>query len=103
MSILTIDDQWYSVDSKDDKKIKETENMENMENRIKEMENRMKEMETQFEEMQKVMNTMHHENLKLVNRVLEAEIALERAKNYLLRNHIPFPFASSPLHDKFKL
>jgi hypothetical protein len=32
------------------------------------------------------------ENLKLLNRVLEAEISLERTRNSLLRKNIPFPF-----------
>lgn len=100
MSILSIDDQWYSVDSKNEEKDKEKENIEN---RMRDMENRMKEMEFQMMETQKMMNVIRNENLKLINRVLEAEIALERAKNSLLRNHIPFPFASSPLHAKFNL
>lgn len=96
MSILSIDDQWYSVDSKEEKE-------KNIESRVKEIENRLKEMEFQMMETQKMMNVIRNENLKLINRVLEAEIALERAKNSLLRNHIPFPFASSPLHAKFNL
>lgn len=102
MSILTIDDQWYSVDSKNEEKNKNEKNEKN-EIRWREMENRMKEMELQMMETQKMMNVIRNENLKLINRVLEAEIALERAKNSLLRNHIPFPFASSPLHAKFNL
>ena len=101
MSILSIDDQWYSVDSKNEEKDKKEKN--EIENRVSVMENRMKEVEIQLMETQKMMNVLRNENLKLINRVLEAEIALERAKNSLLRNHIPFPFASSPLHNKFKL
>lgn len=101
MSILSIDDQWYSVDSKNEEKDKKDKN--EMEHRMREIENRMKEMEMQMMETQKMMNVIRNENLKLINRVLEAEIALERAKNSLLRNHIPFPFASSPLHAKFNL
>jgi hypothetical protein len=98
MSILSIDEQWYAIDSGSSLKEKT-----DMENRINIMELHMREMEINLREMQKTINVMHNENLKLVNRVLEAEIALERAKNSLLRNHIPFPFASSPLHNKFKL
>ena len=34
------------------------------------------------------------EHLKILNKMLETEISLERTKNLLVRNHIPFPFAS---------
>lgn len=44
------------------------------------------------------LQTMETDNLRLVNRVLEAEIAMERYKNLLLRKNISFPF--SPITAK---
>lgn len=37
-------------------------------------------------------NVIRNENLKLINRILEAEISIERSTNILLRKGISFPF-----------
>ena len=37
-------------------------------------------------------NIVRNENLKLINRILEAEISVERTTNILLRKNISFPF-----------
>lgn len=37
-------------------------------------------------------NVIRNENLKLINRILEAEISVERTTNILLRKNISFPF-----------
>ncbi len=55
---------------------------------------RMKECEKRIADLEK-------ENLRLVNRILEAEIAAERYKNLMLRKNISFPFSpmlSAKLH-----
>lgn len=50
------------------------------------------EIEKKISQFEKQVKDLTNENLRLVNRLLEAEISLERAKNSLVRKHIPFPF-----------
>lgn len=101
-----INGNWFSVsedkeveflnlneDEKEDKKIdKRFKDLEDKLNRIYELEERVKELET-------TCHKIRNENLKLINRVLEAEISIERTKNILLRKNISFPF--TPLTTKF--
>jgi dynactin complex subunit len=86
-------EQWYTLDT--DKEI-----FKNMELRLKQMEERQQELDQKVKEMDNHIRNLTHDNLKLVNRLLEAEISLERAKNSLVRNHIPFPFSSTLLTRK---
>jgi len=102
----TINGNWFSVsedkeveflnlneDEKEDKKLdKRFKDLEDKLNRIYELEERVKELET-------TCHKIRNENLKLINRVLEAEISIERTKNILLRKNISFPF--TPLTSKF--
>ena len=73
-------EKWYDISPPD--------KVDALERRVEEMEHHLKGVEAR-------LSYLVSENLKLVNRLLEAEIALERAKNYLVRNHIPFPFVPS--------
>ena len=57
-------------------------------------------VERRIESLEKKVDTLHQtvaelqsDNLKLVNRILEAEIAVERYRNLLLRKNISFPFS----------
>jgi len=97
----TINGNWFSVsedkeveflnlneDEKEDKKLdKRFKDLEDKLNRIYELEERVKELET-------TCHKIRNENLKLINRVLEAEISIERTKNILLRKNISFPFTT---------
>ena len=89
-------EQWYSFDT--DKEL-----VKNLDLRVKEMEDHQKELEQKNKEMDSQIHYLSNDNLKLINRLLEAEISLERAKNSLVRNHIPFPFSSTLLTRKFAM
>lgn len=100
--------RWYSH-REVEKKEKET-NTEEMntedgnkekDERINELEKRMMELDQRQKYLETMIHTLTNENLKMINRVLEAEIALERSKNSLIRNHIPFHFSPSPLAKSF--
>jgi hypothetical protein len=110
---LKINEQWCSIESDHND---HNENIKNdqIENRFKEMEQKIllleKEMgqkilllEKEVKKMESQVQSLSNENLKMVNRVLEAEISLERAKNSLVRKHIPFPFTPFVLSKKFSL
>lgn len=84
------DDKLQNLDEKYDEKV------QNLEEKIEKIEHQIKEMDEQI-------HYLTNNNLKLINRLLEAEISLERAKNSLVRNHIPFPFSSSLLTRKFSM
>ena len=58
----------------------------------------LQELRDEVAECRQKLQTMETDNLRLVNRVLEAEIAMERYKNLLLRKNISFPF--SPITAK---
>lgn len=113
------DDDWYSMEYKSEKtqNEKNQDNEKNQKNqdekneknineiheKVKELETKIVSFERNLERMESLVHSLTNENLKMTNRVLEAEIALERAKNSLVRNHIPFPFSSSPISNRFRL
>ncbi len=83
------------------KNIEMEERQKELEQKNREMKERQKELEQKNREMDGQIHYLSNNNLKLINRLLEAEISLERAKNSLVRNHIPFPFSSTLLTRKF--
>ena len=108
---LKINEQWCSIESDHNENNENIKNNQKIEDRFKEMEQKIllleKEMEQKIllleKEMKSQVQSLSNENLKMVNRVLEAEISLERAKNSLVRKHIPFPFTPFVLSKKFSL
>ena len=94
-------EQWYTLDMENVKDVKDVIKIEDVILRIKQMEVRQKELEKKIGDMDHQIHYLTHDNLKLINRLLEAEISLERAKNSLVRNHIPFPFSPTLLTRKF--
>ena len=82
--------------------------MEDMSSTIEDMSSKMEDMSSTIQGMSSIIDTLKHkfsiievENLKLINRILEAEISLERTKNILVRKHISFPFISTLLSNRF--
>ena len=111
---LKINEQWCSIESDHNDYNENIKNNQKIEDRFKEMEQKIilleKEMgqkiillEKEVKKMESQVHSLSNENLKMVNRVLEAEISLERAKNSLVRKHIPFPFTPFVLSKKFSL
>jgi len=111
---LKINEQWCSIESDHSEHSDDIKNNQKIEDRFQEMEQKFilleKEMEQkiillekEIKKMESQVYTLSNENLKMVNRVLEAEISLERAKNSLVRKHIPFPFTPFVLSKKFSL
>lgn len=66
--------QWFSIQTHD-----ELQRMDALEKRVQTLETHV--------------GQLQNENLRLVNRILEAEIAVERYRNLLLRKNISFPFS----------
>jgi chromosome segregation ATPase len=84
------------------------ETLNDLKKSIEEMENKDRELKEEIEKIgvrlktnETTCNVIRNENLKLINRILEAEISVERTTNILLRKHISFPF--TPLSNKFNL
>jgi hypothetical protein len=77
---------------------KDIEKLENENNELKE---RINIFSTRLKSNETSCNSIKNDNLKLINRILEAEISVERTTNILLRKHISFPF--TPLSNKFNL
>ena len=82
--------------------------IEDMSSKMEDMTSKMEDMSSTIETMSSIIDTLKHkfsiievENLKLINRILEAEISLERTKNILVRKHISFPFISTLLSNRF--
>ena len=82
--------------------------IEDMSSKMEDMSSKMEDMSSTIQGMSSVIDTLKHkfsiievENLKLINRILEAEISLERTKNILVRKHISFPFISTLLSNRF--
>jgi hypothetical protein len=75
--------------------------IEKMENNDIELKEEILKISTRLKTNETVCNSMRNDNLKLINRILEAEISVERTTNILLRKHIAFPF--TPLSNKFNL
>lgn len=109
-----INGNWFSIEEdkeiefvKEDIRNIDIDNIDNNTNdKIKELEKRVKELELssdnsnqKIKELETLCNKITNENLKLINRILEAEISIERTKNILLRKNISFPF--TPLTSKF--
>jgi hypothetical protein len=93
-----IDQGWYSIT--DDTKI------EKLCEKVSEMEKKIdiirSETDIKLNHLEKQVKELTNDNLRLVNRLLEAEISLERARNSLVRKNIPFPFIPTPLNVKFE-
>jgi|Laugresu1bdmlbsd_1035121.scaffolds.fasta_scaffold04859_3 hypothetical protein len=107
-----INGKWFSVSEDSELEVMEENKEREYEKRIKDLEEkveRIKDLEEKVERIKDLEDKIHHlettcnkirnENLKLINRVLEAEISIERTKNILLRKNISFPF--TPLTTKF--
>jgi len=82
--------------------------MEDMSSKIESMSSTIETMSSTMQNTSSIIDTLKHkfsiievENLKLINRILEAEISLERTKNILVRKHISFPFISTLLSNRF--
>ena len=102
---IKINEQWCSIDSEQmsNMSMNNVDKYQKMEERFKEMEQKILHLEKEIKKMELQIHSLSNENLKMVNRVLEAEISLERAKNSLVRKHIPFPFTPLLLPTKFSL
>uniref|UniRef100_A0A6C0KDL1 Uncharacterized protein n=1 Tax=viral metagenome TaxID=1070528 RepID=A0A6C0KDL1_9ZZZZ len=95
------DDKLQNLDEKYDEKVQNLD--EKYDEKVQNLEEKIEKIEHQIKEMDEQIHYLTNNNLKLINRLLEAEISLERAKNSLVRNHIPFPFSSSLLTRKFSM
>jgi methyl-accepting chemotaxis protein len=85
-----------------------TSKMEDMTSKMEDMSSTIETMSSTMQHTSSIIDTLKHkfsiievENLKLINRILEAEISLERTKNILVRKHISFPFISTLLSNRF--
>ena len=76
-------------------------NMQGMSTTMQGMSTTMQGMSTTIDELKQKISIIEVANLKLINRILEAEISLERTKNILLRKNISFPFVATPLSNRF--
>ena len=97
-----INGKWFSVSEDSELEVMEENKEREYEKRIKDLEEkveRIKDLEDKIHHLETTCNKIRNENLKLINRVLEAEISIERTKNILLRKNISFPF--TPLTTKF--
>lgn len=81
------EDEWYTIHSS-----KIIDKMAELEKKIEKNTSTITDMDKKMAYFEKQVKDLTNENLRLVNRLLEAEISLERAKNSLVRKHIPFPF-----------
>jgi predicted RNase H-like nuclease (RuvC/YqgF family) len=99
--MATINENWCDITSSDsDARIKKIETYVNsLEERVKHLEKIVEEHDTkrniENKNMTDHLKDMSTENLKMMNRMLEAEISLERTKNLLVRNNIPFSFRNN--------
>lgn len=66
--------------------------LENFHKEDQEMKKQLQEIQTKIKSNETSCNVIRNENLKLINRILEAEISVERTTNILLRKNISFPF-----------
>jgi hypothetical protein len=85
MNSNSLNENWFSIDTE-----------EKMEKRIIELEKKDEILNNKLKELEMICMNIQNENMKLINRVLETEISLERTKNILLRKNISFPF--TPFH-----
>ena len=75
--------------------------MESMSSKMEEMSSTIENTSSIIDVLKQKFSMIEVENLKLINRILEAEISLERTKNILVRKHISFPFISTLLSNRF--
>ena len=82
--------------------------IEDLSSKIESMSSTIESMSATIQHTSSTVDSLKHkfsiievENLKLINRILEAEISLERTKNILVRKHISFPFISTLLSNRF--
>jgi len=75
--------------------------MQGMSSTIQGMSTTIQGMSSTIDELKQKISIIEVANLKLINRILEAEISLERTKNILLRKNISFPFVATPLSNRF--
>lgn len=82
--------------------------IEELSSKIESMSSTIESMSSTIQHTSSTVDSLKHkfsiievENLKLINRILEAEISLERTKNILVRKHISFPFISTLLSNRF--
>jgi len=88
-------------DDKDDKDDKDQDKYQKLEKRIEKLEVMLDSERKDREELKKSFHEITTEHLKTMNRLLEAEISLERTKNLLIRSHIPFSFSNSLSNNFF--
>jgi hypothetical protein len=98
--MTTITENWCDITDDSTVRLKKIEIYTNsLEERIKHLEKIVEEHETkrniENKRMSDHLKDMSTENLKMMNRMLEAEISLERTKNLLVRNNIPFSFRNN--------
>ena len=94
-----LNENWFSIDveEKMTNKINELEkNQSLLLDRINELEKSMSQPLDRINVLEKSLDQLQTENLKLLNRLLETEVSIERTKNILLRKNISFPF--TPFH-----
>lgn len=87
---LVVNENWCHINNINNHDEKNDDAQKITEKRFKFLEERIKKMEEKMQEIQT-------EHLKTMNKLLETEISLERTKNLLVRNHIPFPFSASSI------
>ena len=75
--------------------------IEDMSSKIESMSSTIETNSSTFDALKQKLSIIEVENLKLINRILEAEISLERTKNILVRKNISFPFIATPLSNRF--
>jgi methyl-accepting chemotaxis protein len=75
--------------------------IQGMSSTIQGMSSTIQGMSSTIDELKQKISIIEVANLKLINRILEAEISLERTKNILLRKNISFPFVATPLSNRF--
>ena len=66
--------------------------LENLSKDDQEIKQQIKDIQKKVLSNESTCNVIRNENLKLINRILEAEISVERTTNILLRKNISFPF-----------
>ncbi len=97
---MSSDHNWYDVIVKNEDKDIIMERIIKLEKRIEELEKDNVSLRDILKEQSNEMKSIVTEHLKTMNKLLETEVSLERTKNILLRNHIPFSFSSSSIFKK---
>ena len=106
---------WFSVEKEEEKDIETEYDIKELYKKIKDLSSTITGMSSTIDKLSSTIVDMSEENkntkekvstievanLKLINRILEAEISLERTKNILLRKNISFPFVATPLSNRF--